>query len=46
MDYALFVIAFLRAFWALLASVDVTEQPPTEALERLGLHLSAETETV
>lgn len=31
---------------ALLASVDVTDQPPAEALERLGLHLSAETETV
>ena len=29
---------------ALLASVDVTEQPPTDALDRLGLRLSAETE--
>lgn len=31
---------------ALLASVDVTEQPPTDALDRLGLRLSAEPETV
>ena len=29
---------------ALLASVDVTEQPPTDALDRLGLRLSAEPE--
>ena len=29
---------------ALLASVDVTEQPPTDALDRLGLHLSTEPE--
>ena len=28
----------------LLASVDVTEQPPTDALDRLGLRLSAEPE--
>ena len=31
---------------ALLASVDVTEQPPTDALDRLGLRLSAEPETI
>ena len=31
---------------ALLASVDVSEQPPTDALDRLGLRLSAEPETV
>ena len=31
---------------ALLASVDVTEQPPTDALDRLGLRLSTEPETV
>lgn len=31
---------------ALLASVDVTEQPPTDALDRLGLRLSTESETV
>lgn len=31
---------------ALLASVDVTEQPPTDALDRLGLRLSAELETI
>ena len=30
----------------LLASVDVTEQPPTDALDRLGLRLSAEPETI
>ena len=29
---------------AMLASVDVTEQPPTDALDRLGLRLSAEPE--
>ena len=31
---------------ALLGSVDVTEQPPTDALDRLGLRLSAEPETI
>ena len=31
---------------ALLAAVDVTEQPPTDALDRLGLRLSAEPETI
>lgn len=31
---------------ALLASVDVTEQSPTDALDRLGLRLSAEPETI
>lgn len=34
------------AAFGLVMSVDVSEQPPTDALERLGLHLSAEPETV
>ena len=28
----------------MIASVDVTEQPPTDALDRLGLRLSTEPE--
>lgn len=31
---------------ALLAAVDVSEQAPTDALDRLGLRLSAEPETI
>ena len=30
----------------LVAAVDVSDQPPTDALDRLGLRLSAEPETI